>query len=102
MRSNSLCLLLMTVLSIAVTLSLKKNHPTTRVDPVSGEVWNITFDQNGRLHGLCVRLDRNGNLLEEIECIHGVHISCRKFASNGKLLIELGEDDNYHLVQIFP
>lgn len=97
-----MCILLITVLSIAVTFSLKRHPLTTRLDPTTGEVWKVTFDQNGRLHGLCVRLDRNGNLLEEIECIHGVYVSFRKFASNGKLLFEMNEDENYHLVQVFP
>jgi len=102
MRSNMLCFLLITVLCIAVTPCFKSYPLTTRVDLVSGEVWKGRFDEDGRRHGLCIRLDRNGNLLEEIEFIHGVYVNCRRFASNGKLLIELGEDENYHLIQTFP
>ncbi|MEQ8856993.1 hypothetical protein [Gimesia sp.] len=102
MRCDFLCIVLLAVISLTLTPAFESQPMTTAVNPESGEVFQACYDSTGKLHGTCVRRDKYGNLVEEMECVHGHCVSCRQYAASGKLLYEIREDKNFKLVQTYP
>lgn len=99
MRTNVLFWLLLIVISIAVIPSLKGYPVVKHVNQVTGHVATGAYDEAGRLHGRYTLHDEAGNLLDVGEYDHGECIYLIRYDSDGKLLYELREDENYTLVQ---
>ncbi|WP_417382455.1 hypothetical protein [Gimesia sp.] len=79
-----------------------KSYPVVKhVNQVSGHVSTVSYDETGRLHGRSTVHDDEGNLLEVAEYTHGECTYVARSDSDGKLLYELREDENYILVQTY-
>lgn len=102
-KNGTLLLLLLIATCLVLFMpNCKKYETVTKVDRATGEVWRGMIDKEGRIHGHCTIHDKNGNLIEEEECEHGVFLFRRKYAPDGTLLLEIREDENFHMIQTYP
>ncbi|QDT89989.1 toxin-antitoxin system YwqK family antitoxin [Gimesia algae] len=101
MRTNALFWLLLIVISVAAIPSMKVYPVVKHVNQVSGHVSTGAHDEDGRQHGRYTLHDEAGNLLVVAEYDHGECTYLIRYDSDGKLLHELREDENYRLVQTY-